>query len=289
MPKGSPDKHGDYRNVRFTSDEDRRLVAFIAAHDSPVVSRISKRLYAPLGPTALDSYAWSRHRTSESWRIRYKNNWPSFDLNIKQYKARQSESLAKNRPSENLHPKSRSPARELASSESLIRSFTTKDLALMDLKSRLAAERIASASRAASSSIHYRGELAHPSYPAMNHAIAALSRSSRPGSSDSSLDHAANAKSTAASAMRTIQPDGMRPATPVILPVTPQPPAVHVAAHAHAKVHRKLSRMARRTKTASVDRAWAVYSETGDIELTRQILEAEAAANADTLAARAST
>lgn len=47
------------------------------------------------------------------------------------------------------------------------------------------------------------------------------------------------------------------------------------AAQAQAKLHRKLARMARRTKTFSVDRAWAVYAQTGTIERTRELLEAE--------------
>lgn len=52
----------------------------------------------------------------------------------------------------------------------------------------------------------------------------------------------------------------------VELPVT-------TAAHRTAKTYRKLARMARRTGTVSVDRAWAVYAQTnGDLARTKRIL-----------------
>ncbi|KAJ7435295.1 hypothetical protein B0H11DRAFT_1937700 [Mycena galericulata] len=73
------------------------------------------------------------------------------------------------------------------------------------------------------------------------------------------------------------------------LRVTPSPRIQSPARRqrfAHATVHRKLSRMACRT---SIDRAWAVYSKTGDINRTREVLDAETAENAVTRAARAST
>ncbi|KAJ7723924.1 hypothetical protein B0H16DRAFT_331144 [Mycena metata] len=48
------------------------------------------------------------------------------------------------------------------------------------------------------------------------------------------------------------------------------------AAHRAAKTHRKLARMARRTKRISVDRVWEVYVRTGgDLARTRAIVEGE--------------
>ncbi|KAJ7168983.1 hypothetical protein C8R46DRAFT_1191576 [Mycena filopes] len=165
MPLSSPSNRGGYRNVRFTVSEDFRLTKYLAHRDDPDVNRSRKDLYALLGPKAAPELAWSRHRSSSSWRMRYKNNKSLFDDKIRRYKAQFASSSAVGSenpvPSTQIHQDtvhvlssaSSTPAHAPQSSP------PNKVLALQNLRSLLAAERAA-----APSPRHHRGELAHPSF-----------------------------------------------------------------------------------------------------------------------------
>ncbi|KAK7053502.1 hypothetical protein R3P38DRAFT_2850657 [Favolaschia claudopus] len=51
----------------------------------------------------------------------------------------------------------------------------------------------------------------------------------------------------------------------------------------HARLHRKLSRIAHRSKVFTVDYAWEVYTHKGDLEATKELLEEQAAALRDSM------
>ncbi|KAJ7111737.1 hypothetical protein C8R44DRAFT_856407 [Mycena epipterygia] len=318
MPKSSPDKPGNYRNVRFTAEEDKRLVKFLTVQDKQGTRRFSKTLFAVLGHTASTEFAWSRHRPWQSWMARYKNNRFMFERAIKQYIAHRNGDTTAKRPAE-IHarlptappviktvrkpttltvelspPRSRLPTAPQGPPS----NKCTQEMALATLKSHLEAEQ---AAQYATTPRYHRRELAHPSYPPRTNMISTLtSDPSPPGTSvrtglsaalispprgATSLEHVAGNSDPAT--MPPVKPPSNSPVdlgshpinktpsadTPLEGALPPNPDIQ--AAQAQAKLHRKLARMARRTKTFSVDRAWAVYAQMGSIERTRELLDGE--------------
>ncbi|KAJ7459264.1 hypothetical protein FB451DRAFT_1405906 [Mycena latifolia] len=343
MPKSSTEKGGSYRNVRFTSDEDYRLIRFIATQDPRGVRRSSKTFYDVLGPQSSDVFSWSRHRTPVSWHCRYKNNAHTFNLRVTKYNSERSGTPPFQLPppprlptappvvraadprtttmptpeSVAALPSASKPPPTLAPRPTIQGDSSTKDLALASLRSRLAAEE--AASRAASSGKPHGGELAHPSYPprapalppdikpsTSHHGTKTTGRKKAHSSSASSTTPrgvtqpaptpvlprsrtktATETDSLAGSqvASQGAQPEPTPAPVPPTLSIIPAAPPTNAAAaaptpldvaQAQAKVHRKLARTARRTKMFSVDRAWAVYAQTGSVERAREVLQAEA-------------
>ncbi|KAJ7759768.1 hypothetical protein DFH07DRAFT_817129 [Mycena maculata] len=262
MPTIEPDEHGGYHNVKFTRVEDYRLVKFIATEESPQLPRGGKKLYAVLGPQASDQYSWSRHRSSQSWMARYKNYSYLFDLRIKQFKAEHSDSNV--RQSHILQVTSK-PAVASAPATTQPGETSNKDLALKSLKMKLAAERDAARSRAALSSARE-----HPAFTLIPNCIVLP------------LNHMSPKHNSSPAGL--VPPSTARPqlesSSPAPTARAESPPLeTGTMIQALPKLHRKLSRLAHRTKTASVDRAWAVYAKTGTVERTREVLDVEAAAS----------
>ncbi|KAJ6552980.1 hypothetical protein B0H19DRAFT_1236143 [Mycena capillaripes] len=85
MSKSKPDG-GGYLNAR----EDYELTKFFVAEALTDVHHFGEKLYAVLGPQASDKFSWSRHRSADSWRSRYKNNHREFELKIKHYGAQRN-------------------------------------------------------------------------------------------------------------------------------------------------------------------------------------------------------
>ncbi|KAJ7149484.1 hypothetical protein C8R43DRAFT_503800 [Mycena crocata] len=86
MPKCKPDS----RNVKFTREEDHRLVKFIAMHDVAGTRGRHKAFFDVLGPKAFEDLDWSRHRSAESWRSRYKSKTCAFDQAARNYRTGES-------------------------------------------------------------------------------------------------------------------------------------------------------------------------------------------------------
>ncbi|KAJ7459268.1 hypothetical protein FB451DRAFT_1563674 [Mycena latifolia] len=94
-------------------------------------------------------------------------------------------------------------------------------------------------------------------------------------------DSLAGSQATSQGAQPSPAPSPVPP-TPSVIPAAPPTNTAAAAptplgmAQAHAKVHRKLACTAHRTKIFSVDRAWAVYAQTGSVERAREAIQAEA-------------
>ncbi|KAJ7101488.1 hypothetical protein B0H15DRAFT_816262 [Mycena belliarum] len=294
MPKVSPERGGSFRNVRFTPDEDQHLVHFIATQDTRGRKRGGRKLYEVLGPKASDIYLWSRHRQPESWWRRYTNQSLTFDLAIRKYKVSQ---CCEEEPIQ-LRPRLPTAPPPIRTAGARIDAAPTtapntpphpgsskKVLALECLKSHLTAE------QAASQSTNPPDELAHLSSVDRSSSRTETTDGKIVAEEDSPPVQPAPAlrrtktkthvvvqtdsspKDDALPAAVQVQPHVI----PAPSPTTPDDVTTPLtAAHAQAKTHRKLARAARRSKMFSLDRAWALYAQTGSVAHTREVLRTAA-------------
>ncbi|KAJ6447594.1 hypothetical protein C8R45DRAFT_1047476 [Mycena sanguinolenta] len=247
MPKCAPDG-GSYSNVRFTPSEDNHLTDFIVAQDPTGTRRSTQELYKLLGPKASAEFSWSRHRSHSSWMNRYRHNAHIFENYIRVANGRgvRREKVGRRLPTAPPVIKTVGFIRPSTPATSFdithvwtpqsppVASLTS--LALASLKAHLMKERANEAAR--SLQFPYRDGLAQPS-------------------------SASPSKNSCRSA--ATKPYERLEASP------PQEFESAAKAGSQAKLHRKLSRLARRTKVCSVDRVWEVYAVARTIERTKEL------------------